>query len=57
MQNFEDIDFAWSLEDIGAYYREYERLMVHWYQTVFMELQTKLKDPRRGGGLERIPKH
>ena len=29
-QNFREIDFAWSLEDIGAYYCAYERLMAHW---------------------------
>jgi tetratricopeptide (TPR) repeat protein len=28
-QSFQS-DFAWSLEDIGAYYRAYERLMAHW---------------------------
>jgi tetratricopeptide (TPR) repeat protein len=28
-QNFHS-DFAWSLEDIGAYYRAYERLMDYW---------------------------
>lgn len=32
-QNFESINFTTSLEDIGHYYREYERLMNHW-QTV-----------------------
>lgn len=32
MQNFEHLTFAWSLEDIGAYYRQYERLMAHWQQ-------------------------
>ena len=29
-QNFQDMPFAWDLEDIGAYYRSYERLMTHW---------------------------
>ena len=29
-QNFQKIDFACSLEDIGAYYRGYEKLMAHW---------------------------
>jgi tetratricopeptide (TPR) repeat protein len=29
-QNFLDVPFAWSLEDIGAYYRAYEKLMAHW---------------------------
>jgi hypothetical protein len=30
LQNFSSADFAWSLEDIGAYYRAYERVMAHW---------------------------
>ena len=29
-QNFHDLIFAWSLEDIGACYRAYEKLMAHW---------------------------
>src|SRR5262249_39461421 len=29
-KNFREIDYAWSLEDIGAYYRSYETLMAHW---------------------------
>jgi tetratricopeptide (TPR) repeat protein len=29
-QNFLDVPFAWSLEDIAAYHRAYERLMAHW---------------------------
>ncbi len=29
-QNFREIEFAWSLEDIGAYYRSYEKVMAHW---------------------------
>jgi len=29
-QNFQSLNFACSLEDIGAYYREYDRLMAHW---------------------------
>jgi tetratricopeptide (TPR) repeat protein len=29
-QNFKGMDFSWSLEDIGVYYRQYERLMAHW---------------------------
>src|SRR5262249_2670141 len=29
-QNFQNVDFAWSLEDIGAYYRSYDKLMGHW---------------------------
>src|SRR5213075_636820 len=28
--NFQSVDFAWSLEDIGAYYRAYDKLMAHW---------------------------
>jgi tetratricopeptide (TPR) repeat protein len=28
--NFQNVDFAWSLADIGAYHRAYEKLMVHW---------------------------
>jgi tetratricopeptide (TPR) repeat protein len=29
-QNFNHLDFTWSLDDIGAYYRAYEKLMAHW---------------------------
>ena len=29
-QNFREIQFAWSLDDIGAYYRSYEKVMAHW---------------------------
>jgi tetratricopeptide (TPR) repeat protein len=29
-QSFHDLIFAWSLEDIGAYYCAYEKLMAHW---------------------------
>jgi tetratricopeptide (TPR) repeat protein len=45
-QNFLQVPFATSLEDIGLYYREYERLMEHWrkvlplrmYEVVYEEL-------------------
>ncbi len=30
IQNFHTNDFVWSLEDIGAYYRAYEKIMAHW---------------------------
>src|SRR5262249_15369034 len=29
-QDFQKIVFAWSLDDIGAYYRAYEKIMAHW---------------------------
>lgn len=29
-QNFHDMRFAWSLDDIGAYHRCYRKLMAHW---------------------------
>jgi tetratricopeptide (TPR) repeat protein len=29
-QHFSRIDYSWSLEDLGFYYKEYERLMAHW---------------------------
>jgi tetratricopeptide (TPR) repeat protein len=29
-QNFYNVVFSWSLEDIGACYRAYEKLMAHW---------------------------
>src|SRR5205807_6249354 len=29
-QNFRNIDFAWSLEDIGAYQLSYQKVMAHW---------------------------
>jgi tetratricopeptide (TPR) repeat protein len=33
-QNFQHMDFAWSLEDIGSYYQQHERLMAHWRQVL-----------------------
>lgn len=33
-QNFQGMDFSWSLEDIGVYYRQYERLMAHWQRVL-----------------------
>jgi hypothetical protein len=33
-QNFESIPFAASLEDLGHYHREYERLMAHWQRVL-----------------------
>jgi tetratricopeptide (TPR) repeat protein len=30
LQSFQDVNFAYAMEDIGCYYREYERLMAHW---------------------------
>ncbi len=33
-QNFQHLNFAWSLEDIGVYYAEYEKLMAHWRQVL-----------------------
>ena len=37
-QNFHSSDFVWSLEDIGAYYREYEKIMVHWARALPMKI-------------------
>jgi Flp pilus assembly protein TadD len=37
-QNFNSADFAWSLEDIGAYYRAYERVMAHWCRVLPIEI-------------------
>src|SRR5262249_27656461 len=37
-QNFNHCTFAWSLEDIGAYYRAYERLMAHWQQVLPLQI-------------------
>ena len=31
-QNFNHVNFAWSLEDLGQYHVEYERLMAHWHR-------------------------
>jgi hypothetical protein len=30
VQNFQRVPYATSLEDLGLYYRQYERLMAHW---------------------------
>jgi hypothetical protein len=41
-QNFSGVEFAWSLEDLGTYHAEYERLMAHWKQVLplrIMEVQ------------------
>ena len=37
-QNFQNIDFASSLEDIGNYYRAYEKLMAHWSRVLPLEI-------------------
>ena len=37
-QNFQNLDFAWSLEDIAAYYSQYERLTAHWQQVLPMRI-------------------
>jgi tetratricopeptide (TPR) repeat protein len=29
-QFFKGLNFAWDLDDLGQYYRDYERLMAHW---------------------------
>src|SRR5262249_36208990 len=31
-QNFRKLNFTFALEDIGSYYRSYERLMAHWHR-------------------------
>src|SRR5262249_38127318 len=36
--NFKFVRFATSLEDIGLYYREYERLMEHWRSVLPLRL-------------------
>jgi hypothetical protein len=33
-QNFDNVNFSNSLEDIAVYYQEYERLMAHWRQVL-----------------------
>jgi tetratricopeptide (TPR) repeat protein len=30
LQYFRDLNFTWSLDDLGFYYRQYERIMQHW---------------------------
>jgi hypothetical protein len=37
-QNFTHISFAWSLDDIGAYHRSYEKLMAHWQSVLPLEI-------------------
>jgi tetratricopeptide (TPR) repeat protein len=37
-QNFQNIDFASSLEDIGVHYRAYEKLMAHWSRVLPLEI-------------------
>jgi Tfp pilus assembly protein PilF len=29
-QNFKGVDYSWSLEDLGCYHQQYQRLMTHW---------------------------
>jgi hypothetical protein len=48
--NFKIVDFAWSLEEIGAYYRAYEKLMAHWARVLPAEIkvvryETLIADP------------
>ena len=38
LQNFQNVDFACSLEDIGAYYNAYETLMAHWSRVLPLEI-------------------
>jgi tetratricopeptide (TPR) repeat protein len=38
VQNFKDLNYTWSLEDIGAYHREYERLMEHWRKVLPLQI-------------------
>jgi tetratricopeptide (TPR) repeat protein len=37
-QHFKSIMYASSLEDIGLYYRQYERLMAHWHAVLPLQL-------------------
>ena len=37
-QNFQNVDFACSLEDIGAYYNAYETIMAHWSRVLPLEI-------------------
>lgn len=37
-QNFNRINFSWSLEDLGHYHREYERLMAHWQRVLPLKM-------------------
>jgi tetratricopeptide (TPR) repeat protein len=36
--NFRELAWAWSLEDMGAYYRSYEKLVAHWSKVLPMPL-------------------
>ena len=40
-QNFPDRPWASSLEDIGAYYRGYEKLMAHWSLGAALQRSTR----------------
>jgi tetratricopeptide (TPR) repeat protein len=37
-QNFNKVGFSWSLEDLGHYYVEYERLMAHWQRVLPLQI-------------------
>ncbi|HEV3080042.1 MAG TPA: sulfotransferase [Gemmataceae bacterium] len=37
-QNFRSLNYAQSLEDLGAHYRQYERLMAHWHAVLPMAI-------------------
>ncbi|HYV35824.1 MAG TPA: sulfotransferase [Gemmataceae bacterium] len=37
-QNFGGVVYSWSLEDLGLYYREYERLMAHWHHVLPLQV-------------------
>jgi hypothetical protein len=63
-QNFPGNDFASSLEDLGTYYLEYERLMAHWrtvlplrmlevrYEELVINLEARARDLVAFCGLE-----
>jgi len=55
-QNFQGMDYSCSLQDIGSYYRQYERLMAHWgevlplpiFEVRYEDLLDRQEDVTRG---------
>jgi len=37
-QNFKGVNYSWSLEDLGHYHRDYERLMAHWKRVLPLQM-------------------
>ena len=55
IQNFQTLDFTWSMEDIAAYYLEYERLMDHWRKVLPVDIYLETGAYGWSGTLNQAP--